>query len=205
MSLIQVTQASSYSAFFSSYCGCTGTGRDVLVIDHLVTNWNAKTMLFLHCGSARMLQLQRAFCQCHQPLAPYHFRLVQGKVQANHNQRNLRALLNFFRSRIPSPPKSIGFETISQLTLHVPPVSSWSPAQRKHLLALSSSLKISLKPSEQSEGRLGVHWEQTLLILSFLQGWANGPAIHLALTLLYNRLHMCYLQASQRQWQTEVR
>ena len=35
------------------------------------------------------------------------FQARSEQVQANHNQRNLRALLNFCMSRIPSPTKSM--------------------------------------------------------------------------------------------------
>ena len=62
-----------------------------------------------------------------------------GCCQASQSHRNLKARLNFWRSSIPSPPSSIGAHTCFQLTMHLPPAISLSPAQRKRRLALSMS------------------------------------------------------------------
>lgn len=62
-------------------------------------------------------------------------------VQESQSHQIRRAKLNLCRSCSPRSPISIGEHTVGQLTFHFPPVSSSSCAQRKHLRALSTSLK----------------------------------------------------------------
>jgi hypothetical protein len=47
-----------------------------------------------------------------------------------HNHRRRRALANFPKCRIPSPPESLGLVERGQFTLHLPPVNASDPTQR---------------------------------------------------------------------------
>jgi hypothetical protein len=57
-----------------------------------------------------------------------------------HSYRNLRALANFPRWRMPKPPKHLGLAELGQLTLHFPPVNVSAPAHRNFFLCRSMSL-----------------------------------------------------------------
>lgn len=58
-------------------------------------------------------------------------------TQSNHSHLNLSALEKRLRSSTPSPPKSFGLHTLSQLFLHFPLEISSPPAQRNFRLILS--------------------------------------------------------------------
>ena len=53
-----------------------------------------------------------------------------GEVHSCQSQHNLRALVNLSRFRMPKSPFTLGMLHLVQLTLHFPPVSVESPAQR---------------------------------------------------------------------------
>ena len=65
-----------------------------------------------------------------------------GEVHSCQSQRNLRALANLTRFRMPKPPFSLGQLHLVQLTLHFSPVSVESPAQRNFFHNLSISSRI---------------------------------------------------------------
>ena len=67
-----------------------------------------------------------------------------GDTHSCHSHRSLRALANLSRLRMPKPPFSLGMAHAIQLTLHFPPVSVLSPAQRNFFCSLSSSSRMSL-------------------------------------------------------------
>jgi hypothetical protein len=67
--------------------------------------------------------------------APTHGRL--GSTHSYQNHLNLRALLNLFKSRIPSPPKALGLAALGHITRQCPPLTFSSSFQRKPLLILS--------------------------------------------------------------------
>lgn len=56
-----------------------------------------------------------------------------------------KALVNFSRFRIPSPPTTVGRQVYVQLTLHFPSVRASPPAQRNFLLCLSRASRDSLE------------------------------------------------------------
>ena len=59
-----------------------------------------------------------------------------------HSHRNLSALANFPKWRMPKPPEYLGLADLGQLTLHFPPVSVSAPAHRNLFLCRSMSLII---------------------------------------------------------------
>jgi hypothetical protein len=63
--------------------------------------------------------------------------------QPRHNHRNLRALANFPRWRMPKPPEYLGLADRGQFTLHFPPVIASAPARRNFFLCRSMSLSVS--------------------------------------------------------------
>lgn len=57
---------------------------------------------------------------------------------SSHNQRRRSTRENLSRSRIPSPPRSVGEQTLAHFTLHCPPDISFSCAQRNRRCTLST-------------------------------------------------------------------
>uniref|UniRef100_A0A0A9DZB0 Uncharacterized protein n=1 Tax=Arundo donax TaxID=35708 RepID=A0A0A9DZB0_ARUDO len=68
---------------------------------------------------------------------PFHGR--SSSIHCAHSHLILSALANFSRSRTPSPPNSLGLQTVLQFTKQAPPLflSSSAPFQMKFLLILS--------------------------------------------------------------------
>jgi hypothetical protein len=62
---------------------------------------------------------------------------LESSTQSCHNQRRRRALPNFSKSDIPSLPRSLGLNTVGQLTKQCPLFAFSSPFQRNDLLILS--------------------------------------------------------------------
>ena len=70
---------------------------------------------------------------------PFHgFSLLS---HSNHSHLSLGARLKQSRSLMPRPPLGWGMQTLGQATLHLPPVSSPSPAHRNLFLSLYISFK----------------------------------------------------------------
>lgn len=70
--------------------------------------------------------------------------VFSGDTHSCHSHRNLRALANLSRFRMPKPQFSLAMPLLVQFTLHFLPVSVMSPAQRNFFHALSSSSRMSL-------------------------------------------------------------
>ena len=59
-----------------------------------------------------------------------------------HNHQRRRALANFPKCRIPSPPESLGLVERGQFTLHLPPVNASDPARRNCFRLQSISFSV---------------------------------------------------------------
>jgi hypothetical protein len=70
---------------------------------------------------------------------PLHGRSLSS--HSNHSHRNRRDLLKLSRSLMPRPPFGVGVQTLVHATLHLPPVSWPSPAQRNQRRSLLNSLR----------------------------------------------------------------
>ena len=66
---------------------------------------------------------------------------LSGSTHVYQSHRNLRALLNFSKSRTPKPPLILGRFTLSQTTKHWAPFASAVPFHRKARLILSIFFK----------------------------------------------------------------
>ena len=55
-----------------------------------------------------------------------------------HSHRNLRALANFPRWRMPKPPEHLGLAHLGQLTLYLPPVTVSAPAHRNFFISFGA-------------------------------------------------------------------
>jgi hypothetical protein len=64
-----------------------------------------------------------------------------GHSQLNHNHRILNTLANLSRFSTSVPPNLMAELTVDQFTLHLPPLISWSLAQRNFLHILSMSCR----------------------------------------------------------------
>jgi hypothetical protein len=82
---------------------------------------------------------------------------LPGETQWCQSHLSRSALANFSKSGMPSPPLSFGKQVRVQFTLHFPPDSCLSPAQRKRLRSLSRSTRMSLQG--RSAERKYTGWE----------------------------------------------
>ena len=91
--------------------------------------------------------------------------------QANHNHLWRRALENFPRSCIPSPPFSVGVQIFFHATLQCPAVRSFSCAQRKwrQILSISLSNFFGVHSTDMAKVRIAESTHRTNTLLS-----ANG-------------------------------
>ena len=69
---------------------------------------------------------------------------LSGEAHSCQSHRSLRALENFSKFRIPRPPRTLGRHTLSQLTLHLPPLTISVQFYSIPRLILSKALRIPL-------------------------------------------------------------
>jgi hypothetical protein len=103
---------------------------------------------------------------------------LSGSTHSYHNHLSRRALLKHSRSRIPSPPRHLGFFTRSHLTKQWPPLAFSVPFRKKLLLILSIFLETHFLREKIVRKYVGIEESTEFISLSLASLFRKRPFHH---------------------------